>query len=156
MRETKKTRNRKKLAYVRYAYPAVMMAIMIVFMFIPCGSYVTDSGATEVMSASEQISYSWENAREVLFGVGGEVSEATKSLMITVLSAVVISALLFAVSLVFVVYFTYSCSKYMAYPSICDKGRAVFLTLVPNRTVSFVYLALCLPLAAFQRILALI
>lgn len=154
MKETKKTRNRKKLAYVRYAYPVAMMVILIISMFIPCGSYV--SGSKNVMSASEQISYSWEASRELLFGGGEEISGAVKSFEMTVLVTVAISFVLFLVAFISAVYFTYSAFRYMSAPKVADRQRAVFLTVIPNRSVSFVYLALSLPLASFQRILALL
>jgi hypothetical protein len=154
MKETKKTKNRKKLAYVRYSYPMATMALLIISMFIPCGSYVANS--KNVMSATEQISYSWKTSRELLFGGGKEISGAVKSFEMTVLVTIAISFVLFLASLILAVYFTYSVFRYMSNPKVADRQRAVFLTIVPNRSVSFIYLALSLPLAAFQRILALL
>ena len=86
-----KTQSKKKLIYVRYILPPVLMLLMPFTMFIPAYRYISGGDITDVMSAYTRISYSFEQARTVLFG-GGENSGAniafSKMFFITTIVAI--------------------------------------------------------------------
>ena len=142
-----KTQSKKKLIYVRYILPPVLMLLMPFTMFIPAYRYISGGDITDVMSAYTRISYSFEQARTVLFG-GGENSGAniafSKMFFITTIVAVLLFIIAFAVSVycavVALTYFTSEDEKR------AENIRTFFITLIPNRVVVCILQALALPL----------
>ena len=155
----KKKRNNKKraLVYVRYLYPSAALLLTVISMFIPCVSYITaDEGAHAALSEAELVSNSWTTVRYYLFSGAADIREVSRSFGMTTLILMLSFIVLFILGAIFVAYFTAAVFRYIRYPERNDRERAVFLTLVPNRTVSFLYMALCLPLTAFPRILPIL
>ena len=142
-----KNQSKKKLIYVRYILPPVLMLVMLITMLIPAYRYISGGEITDVMSAFSRISYSFDQAREVLFG-GGESSGAniafSKMFFITTVVSVLLFIIAFAVSVysvvVAIVYFTSDDEKK------AEDMRTFFVTLIPNRIILCSLQTLVLPL----------
>ena len=142
-----KEQNKKKLIYVRYALPPILIALMLITMLIPAYKYVSAGEVNDTISAFSLIKNSYDQSRTVLFGTA-EQSNANIVFSRILLTVIIASAVLFAIALASALYcavvaFTYFISDD---EKKSERIRTFFVTLIPNRTVASVLQALYLPL----------
>ena len=149
--------SKKKLVYVRYIFPIAAILLSFLLMMIPCYSYTTaDTGAQEAISLCELADNARVQVCEYLFERTGTKDQANLYFSKLVLGLIVGLSLLFVMAFVSTVYILVSAVRYFKNPDVLDTKRLLFMTLVPNRTVGFVFQALSLPLLAFPHLLVLV
>lgn len=145
-----KKQTKKKLIYVRYILPPVLIALMLAAMLIPSYRYVTDGEVNDAISAFSLIANSYDQSRAVLFGT--EEQTAANLLFSRILLAVIIiSAVLFVLAFAVSLYCAVMAVRYFTSDDEerTERSRTLFITLLPNRIAVSVLEALVLPLALF-------
>lgn len=142
-----KIQNKKKLIYARYILPPALIFLTLFAMLIPAYRYVSGGEVTEVMSAYSRISYSFEQARTVLFG-GGENAGANIAFSKMFFAITIASVLLFIIALAVSVYCAVVAITYFASDDEkkAEEMRTFFVTLFPNRIIVCLWQLLFLPL----------
>ena len=142
-----KQQTKKKLIYVRYILPPVLIALMLITMLIPAYKYISSGEVNETISAFSLIRNSYEQSRTVLFGKG-EQSDANLLFSKILFGIITVSAVLFAVALASAIYCAVVALTYFMSDDEekAERIRTFFVTLIPNRIVASVLQALCVPL----------
>lgn len=142
-----KEQTKKKLIYLRYILPCVLMVIMLFTMLIPAYKYVSSGEVNETISAFSLIKNSYDQSRNVLFGQE-EQSEANLVFSRILFGMITVSSLLFAIALASAIYCAVVAFVYFISDDEekAERMRTFFVTLIPNRIVSSVLHALCIPL----------
>lgn len=148
---------KKKLIYIRYIFPVFSLLLITVLLFVPCYSYTTaETGAQGAISLSELTSNAWKQVCSYLFEKTGTKDNATLIFSRTVLWLIVGFAALCAVSFLSVVYQMIGVLQNLKNPDDKGTARILFMTLMPNRIVSFVLMLFIFPLLSFPHILTLL
>jgi multisubunit Na+/H+ antiporter MnhB subunit len=155
--ETKMKENtKKKLIYVRYLLPPVLMLLTLAVMLIPAYLFVVDGEVNaERVSALKLMSNSYEQARMALFG-GEEQTEATLLFSRILLTLTVLLPLLFAIAFAAAVYSAVIALLYFngSDEERTERYRTVFITLIPNRIFLSLLEALILPFCLFPYLMS--
>jgi len=139
--------SRKGFIYFRYIFPIIAALIMMILVFIPAYRYITaDTGLKEAMSLGGLIGNSWDTVRTYLFDGGADKQQPITDFSATVLTLIIVFVILFAVGLAVAIWTAVEALRYFLVGDTHEKSRVLFLTLVPNRILSCVYLALLLPI----------
>ena len=142
-----KKNSRKGFIYFRYIFPIAAALVMIALTFIPVYRYITaDTGIKGAVSLCELIGNSWDTVRTYLFDGGSEKLQPTTDFSATLLTLIIVFTILFVVGLVTAIWTAVEALRYFTVGDTHEKSRVLFLTLVPNRILSCVYLALLLPI----------
>ena len=149
--------SKKKLVYVRYIFPVAAILLSFLLMLIPCYSYTTaDTGAQALISLCELADNARVQVCEYLFEKVGSKDQANLYFSKLVLGLIVGLSVLFVVAFASTVYILVSAWRYFKTPDTMDTKRLLFVTLVPNRAVGFVFQALALPLLALPHLMVTI
>ena len=138
---------KKKLIYIRYILPPILLVVMLITMLIPSYRFISDGKANQPISAFSLLENSYEQSRVVLFGTDEQTNANilfSEILLVGIIAAVILFALALAVS----VYCAVMALTYFAGDDEdkAEKMRALFITLLPNRIVASIGQALALPL----------
>lgn len=149
--------SKKKLIYIRYAFPVVAIVLTFLLMLVPCYSYTTaDTGRQEAISLCELLDNSRLSTCDYLFEKTGTKDHATLSFSRTVLGLICGLSVLFAFATAATVYILVSALRYFKNSEDHGNARILFITLIPNRTVGFLLQLLVFPLLAFPHIMVLL
>lgn len=151
-----KDKTKKKLIYLRYILPPVLMILTLVMMLIPAYLFVVDGDLnSDKVSAFGMMATSYEESRQALFGTA-EQSPATLVFSRTLLTLIIVFPLLFAVGLVAAVYSAVVAIKYFTSDDeeAAEKSRTLFITFFPNRICLFAAELLTLPLCLFPYLMS--
>ena len=140
-----KKQTKKKLIYIRYILPPILIVLTLLVMLIPSYRYVINGEVEQPTSALALMSSSYEQTRSVLFGTA-EQSNANLVFSRILLTLIILSSVLFALSLAVSVY---CAAVALIYFTADDEERAerirtLFITLIPNRVIACIGQALCL------------
>ena len=134
-------------------YPIAMILLILVSLFIPCLRYTTaDTGTGQTLSQWELMENSWEQSREYLFG-NGERTSGNTLFCRAVFGTLIGCGLAFLVGAVATVWYSAGALYYVKNPQWRGTGRALYLTLFPNRVVCCLWSILPLPMLIFPRLL---
>ena len=151
---TIKQKNARASAWIRAKnlYPFLMILLILISLAIPCLRYTTAEGTNETISQWELMGNSWEQSRQYLFG-GGEQTSGNMLFCRAVLGTLIGFSLAFFVGAAALVFAAVGALCYMGTPMWQGTGRALYLTLFPNRVAVCLWGALMLPLLTFPRLL---
>lgn len=151
-------RNSKKTwIYLRYIFPVVAILLTFLLMLVPCYSYTTaDTGRQEAISLLELADNSRVQVCDYLFERAGTKDQATLYFSKLILGLIVGFSVLFALALAATVYVLISAMRYFKNPDDASTEHLLFITLIPNRIVAFVFQALVFPMLAFPHLMVLI
>ena len=134
-------------------YPFLMILLICIALAIPCLRYTTaDTGTNETISQWELMGNSWDQSRQYLFG-GGEQTSGNVLFCRTVLGTLIGFFLAFFVGAAALIFAAVGAIYYMVRPTWQGTGRALYLTLFPNRVAVCLWGALMLPILIFPRLL---
>ena len=150
----KKTQiNKKHLwIYIRYILPMVFILLTVISLFIPCFLYTTVEGVDDdVYSLMGVLNEYWDPVCNYAFFSVGDLNEATLKFSQTFIVSLVVFSVLFVVSAASTVYVAINAFRYFKNSEDKSNSRMLFLTLVPNRIVAFLWQLPCVPLLLFPR-----
>ncbi len=153
---SKKNKINKKRTwiYVRYLIPIFVVLLTVISLFIPCFLYTTVQGVDDdVYSLSGVISEYWQPVCNYAFYSVGDLDSAILKFSQTLITSVIICAVLFVIGTFGAVYVAVNAFRYFKASGDCNDSRMVFLTIVPNRIVACAWLLPCVPLLLFPRYL---
>lgn len=151
-----KEKTKKKLIYIRYILPPVLMVLMLAMLLIPAYLFVISGEVNEEnVSALGLMKNSYEEARRALFG-GEEQSAANLLFSKILLGLIVILPLLFTVGLAAAVYSAIVAIRYFTSDDEerAEQSRTLFVTFFPNRICLFIAEALTLSLCLFPYLMS--
>ncbi len=150
MESRMKTATQKRLIYLRYILPPLLVVVMLAAMAIPSYVYVMNGSVEEPASALTLLGNSYDRARQVLFGTAEETAQNI-AFSKTVLIVMGLLALLSVAAFVINAWAAYVAVGYFGGndEAAAEKRRATLCTFVPNRIVLCSCSVLMLAIAAF-------
>ncbi len=145
----------KKTALVGYILPFACTVLMLILFLLPIVYFKDYTGEfTKKSSVFSRMADNFSFARQVLFSNNAELAEVYGSFARSVLGAVIVVSLCFAVG--FTVSFIYMIIglKKVNDPSYNGSLKKLFVATIPNRALLFVLFALTAVPSVFPRILA--
>ncbi len=145
-----KDQTKKKLIYIRYILPPILIFLLAVIAFIPAYRYAESGAAREPISLAALIANSFDYGRTVLFATANPtVGETAFSKILLTLAIVFIC--LYLVALVVAIW---SCAVALKLfmsddEEGAERSRTLFITFFQNRIVLTAAEALVLPLMTF-------
>ena len=119
--------SRKKLIYIRYAFPVIAIVLTFLLMLVPCDAYTTaETGAQDAISLCELLDNARVQVCGYLFETTGNRDNATLSFSRTVLGLVIGLSILFALSAAAAVYLFISAVNYFKNPTDYSTSRILF------------------------------
>jgi hypothetical protein len=145
--------NKKHLwIYIRYLLPIIFILLTVVSLFIPCFLYTTVEGVDDdVYSLMGVLSEYWDPVCNYAFFSVGDLNAATLKFSQTFIVSLIVFSVLFTVAAVSTVYVAVNVFRYFKNNEEKGNSRILFLTLVPNRIVAFLWQLPCVPLLLFPR-----
>ncbi len=149
-----KVKTQKKLIYLRYILPVVIMLCMLLVMLIPSYRYVnvTEGTVEQPVSLWQLMSNSYTATRTVLFGEA-EATAQSEAFARGVLTMLICVWVVYLAALGIAIYTAYIALKYFSSDDAdgAERMRAIFVTIVPNRFVACAtnLFSLALPLFAY-------
>ena len=142
-----KNATKKKLIYIRYVLPPIIMLLIPLLMLIPSYEYVVDGDYRGGVSAWSLIGDSFSSSRQILFG-SGEHTLADTSFAQTMLILVLAFVLLYLIAFAASVYCSVVSMKYFfgRDEEKAERSRTLFVTFFPNRICITIAELLVLPL----------
>jgi hypothetical protein len=145
--------NKKHLwIYIRYLLPIIFILLTVVSLFIPCFLYTTVEGVDDdVYSLMGVLSEYWDPVCNYAFFSVGDLNAATLKFSQTFIVSLIVFSVLFTVAAVSTVYVAVNVFRYFKNNEEKGNSRILFLTLVPNRIVAFLWQLPCVPFLLFPR-----
>ena len=148
---------KKKLIYVRYILPPVLIAFTLVMMLIPAYLFVIDGSINDGnVSALTLMKNSYNESRKVLFAATEQQSAATLVFARTLLTFTIVFPLLFALGFAVSVYSSVVAIRYFTSDDedSAERSRTLFVTFFPNRICLFAAELIVFPLYVFPYIMS--
>jgi len=145
--------NKRKLIIARYIFSIAVIFALLVLMFIPSYSFVTESGVNEAISLATLVSNSWEWGSECLWGTNIEQNAGNVYFSQTVVALIAVFSLLFIVGVCVTVYLSVSVLLYIKKTPKSEKNKIFVITFLFNRIIAFVLQLMVVPIFVFPRIL---
>lgn len=138
--------------YIRYLLPIIFIFLTVISLFIPCFLYTTIDGVDDdVYSLMGVLSEYWDPVCNYAFFSVGDLNAATLKFSQTFIVSLIVFSILFTVAAASTVYLAVNAFKYFKNKENKSNSRILFLTLVPNRIVAFLWQLPCVPLLLFPR-----
>lgn len=141
------------LIRLRYLLPVLTLGVIILSALIPCLRFISvQAGSLGTESLLSWLFERWDTARANLLSGGSDVSSAAGLQFVKrEFTLLTVCWICFFAGAVMTVYMTVKVFDILREPRKFDNGRAVFLTLVPNRTLFCLYQLLLFPLLFLPR-----
>ena len=151
-KKNNKTNKKHLLIYVRYLLPIIFILLTFISLFIPCFLYTTVDGVDDdVYSLMGVLNEYWDPVCNYAFFSVGDLNTATLKFSQTFIISLIVFSALFAVAVASTIYIAINAFRYFKNREDRSNSRMLFLTLVPNRIVAFLWQLPCIPLLLFPR-----
>ena len=143
---------KKTLIYVRYLFPLLAVTLTFISAFIPCYLYTTVLGVDDdVQSLFGIVNEYWDPVCEYAFFSTGDLDASILKFSQVFIVSFIVASALFVIGVIGVIYVCVNAFRYFKDPKDIGNKRMLFLTLVPNRVVAFLWQLPMLGLLIYPR-----
>ena len=136
------------LIYIRYLLPIFASIVIFAMLFVPSYRFIFSGEVGDPMSTARLLSNSWEQARNVLFGVGEQTNMAISfsKILFTLIIILVVIFLLSVVVSIWTATVAFRCFFNKDSEKV-ERSRQILLVFIPNRIILSIFTVLSLSIS---------